>query len=119
MLASPVAESGPAQRLTIGGALLELGLEHRMERSMGLAAEALHEGKPGRLWRTAERLTALGAVTALGARRSRVLGVLSGAALLTGSGCTRFAIFEAGQESARDPRYTVVPQRERVNARLG
>lgn len=90
-----------------------------MERSMGLAAEALHEGKPGRLWRTAERLTALGAVTALGARRSRVLGVLSGAALLTGSACTRFAIFEAGQESARDPRYTVVPQRERVDARQG
>lgn len=119
MLASPVAESGPAQRLAIGGVLLELGMERRMERSMGLAAEALHEGKPGRLWRMAERLTALGVVTALGARRSRVLGVLSGAALLIGSACTRFAIFEAGQESARDPRYTVVPQRERVDARQG
>jgi len=39
---------------------------------------------------------------------------MSGAALLAGSVCTRFAIFEAGQASARDPRYTVIPQRERV-----
>ena len=42
------------------------------------------------------------------------LGFL-GAALLAGSACTRFGVFEAGQESARDPKYTVVPQRERVD----
>ena len=119
MPAIPVAESGPTQRLAIGGALLELGMERRMERSMGLAAEALHEGKPGQLLRAAERLIALGAVTALGARRSRALGVLSGAVPLAGSACSRCAIFEAGQESARDPGYTVVAQRERLNARLG
>jgi hypothetical protein len=35
-------------------------------------------------------------------------------ALLAGSACTRFGIFEAGQASARDPKYTVVPQRERL-----
>ena len=27
-------------------------------------------------------------------------------------------MFEAGQESARDPKYTVVPQRERLDRRL-
>jgi hypothetical protein len=27
---------------------------------------------------------------------------------------TRFGIFEAGLASARDPKYTVVPQRERL-----
>ena len=42
------------------------------------------------------------------------MAVLSGAALMAGSACTRFGIFEAGQESARDPKYTVVPQRERL-----
>ena len=41
----------------------------------------------------------------------------SGAALLAGSACTRFGVFEAGQESAKDPKYTVVPQRERMAAR--
>jgi hypothetical protein len=33
---------------------------------------------------------------------------------MAGSVATRFGIFEAGQESARDPKYTVVPQRERM-----
>jgi hypothetical protein len=33
---------------------------------------------------------------------------------MAGSACLRFGVFEAGQESARDPRYTVVPQRERL-----
>ena len=28
--------------------------------------------------------------------------------------CTRFAVFEAGQASAKDPKYVVVPQRERL-----
>jgi hypothetical protein len=43
--------------------------------------------------------------------------VLSGAALMAGSACLRFGVFEAGQASARDPRYTVVPQRERLDQR--
>jgi hypothetical protein len=30
---------------------------------------------------------------------------------------TRFGVFEAGLASARDPKYTVVPQRERMAAR--
>jgi formate-dependent nitrite reductase membrane component NrfD len=119
MLVAPHTESGPAQRLAVGGALLELAMERRMETSMGLAAEALHQGRPGRLMRAARGLTALGAVAALGARRSRALSALAGGALLAGSACTRFGVFEAGQESARDPRYTVVPQRERLSAPAG
>ena len=34
---------------------------------------------------------------------------------MAGSACTRFGVFEAGQESARDPKYTVVPQRQRLD----
>jgi len=34
-----------------------------------------------------------------------------------GSLLTRFGVFEAGLASARDPKYTVVPQRERLAAR--
>ena len=119
MLLAPHDESGPAQRLAIGGACLELAMERRMESSMGIAAEALHQGRPGQLMRASKALTAVGAVAALGARRSRRVSALSGLALLAGSACTRFGIFEAGQESARDPRYVVVPQRERLNAREG
>jgi hypothetical protein len=34
--------------------------------------------------------------------------------MLTAGVCTRLGVFEAGLASAKDPRYTVVPQRERV-----
>ncbi len=114
MIAAPVAEAGPARRLAAGGAALELVMEHRMEQSMGITAEPLHEGKGGRLMRAAKALTVAGAAGSLLAGRSRALAVLSGAALMAGSACTRFGVFEAGQQSARDPKYTVVPQRERL-----
>jgi hypothetical protein len=34
--------------------------------------------------------------------------------LLGGSLATRFAVFRAGFASARDPKYTIVPQRQRL-----
>jgi formate-dependent nitrite reductase membrane component NrfD len=114
MIGSPVAQAGPARRLAVGGAVLELVAERIMERSMGVTAEPLHHGEAGRLMKAATVLTAGGAVGTLLAGRSRSAAILSGAALLAGSACTRFGVFEAGQESARDPRYTVVPQRQRL-----
>ena len=115
LVTAPRHETGPARRMAVGGAVLELVAERQMERSMGMTAEPLHTGKAGRLMQASKALTAAGAVGALFSGRSRALGVLSGAALLAGSACTRFGVFEAGQESARDPKYTVVPQRERVD----
>jgi formate-dependent nitrite reductase membrane component NrfD len=120
MLGSPVSEAGPARRLAVGGALLELAAEQKMERSMGITAEPLHSGKAGALMKASKALTAFGALTAavLGGR-SRTAAAVAGSALLAGSACTRFGVFEAGQESARDPKYTVVPQRERLDAQRG
>jgi hypothetical protein len=118
MIGSPVAEAGPARRLAVGGALLELAVENRMEKAMGITAEPLHEGTPGRLLRASKALTAAGALgTLLLGGRSRVGAAASGAALMAGSACLRFGLFDAGQASARDPRYTIVPQRERVARR--
>jgi formate-dependent nitrite reductase membrane component NrfD len=113
MVGAPVAEAGPARRFAVGGAVVELLAEHRMERSMGLTAEPLHRGKAGRLMRAARAFTIGGAVGAALAGRSRTLAAASGLALIAGSACTRFGVFEAGQESARDPKYTVLPQRSR------
>jgi len=115
MIAAPLAEAGPARRMALVGAVGELAMEQQMERSMGIAAEPLHEGKAGKYIRAAKVLTAGGAVGSLLAGRSRTVAVISGAALLAGSACTRFGVFEAGQASARDPKYTVVPQRERLD----
>ncbi|MEX2291223.1 MAG: NrfD/PsrC family molybdoenzyme membrane anchor subunit [Mycobacteriales bacterium] len=117
LIGAPVAEAGPARRLAVGGALLELAVEQQMERSMGITAEPLHAGHAGTLMRTSTLLTAAGALGAVVGRRSRAASALSGAALLAGSACLRFGVFEAGQESARDPKYTVVPQRERLDRR--
>jgi DMSO reductase anchor subunit len=115
MIAAPVAEAAPARRAVMLGAALEVVMTKRMERSMGIAAEPLHTGTPGKLMRAAELLIVGGAVVAgvLG-RRSRTAAILGGAAALAGSACTRFGIFHAGVASARDPKYTVVPQRERL-----
>jgi formate-dependent nitrite reductase membrane component NrfD len=118
MLLAPVAQAGPARLFAIAGAAAELAVEHRMEHSMGLSAEVLHMGHSGKLMRASKILTAAGALGALlVGRRSRLGAAVSGAALLAGSACTRFGVFEAGPASVHDPKYTIVPQRERLNRR--
>ncbi|MFN2569481.1 MAG: polysulfide reductase, partial [Candidatus Dormibacteria bacterium] len=114
MLATPVAETGPARRLAVGGVAVELVAGRRMESEMGMTAEPLHQGVAGKLMRVSRALSIAGALATLPAARGRLPAVLSGAALMGGSVCLRFAIFEAGQASARDPRYTVVPQKRRL-----
>jgi hypothetical protein len=49
--------------------------------------------------------------------RHRAGAVTGGALLLAGSAYQRWAVFKAGFASARDPKYTVVPQRRRVDER--
>ena len=115
MIGAPPGQTGPARAVAAGGAALELVAEKRMERSMGIAAEPLHKGTAGRWMRASKILTAAGAVGSLLAGKNRLVSALSGAVLMVGSACTRFGIFEAGQASARDPKYTVVPQRERLD----
>jgi hypothetical protein len=118
LVVAPAAEAEPAVRMAILGALVELGAEQLMERRLGMIAETLHEGNAGRRLRIAKTLTAGGALGAgLLARRGRPAAVAAGAALLAGSAFTRFALFEAGMASARDPKYTVEPQRRRRAAR--
>ena len=118
LLVAPLHENSPVRRLAVLGAITELAVEHRMEGSMGLSAETLHLGTPGKLMRASKILTAAGATGALLlGGRSRVAAALSGVALLAGSACTRFGVFEAGPASVHDPKYTIVPQRERLDRR--
>ncbi|MFE7174128.1 NrfD/PsrC family molybdoenzyme membrane anchor subunit [Streptomyces sp. NPDC057616] len=118
LAAAPVDETGPARRMAALGAVLELGAFRTMKRRMGLPAEPFEQGRPRLLLRTAEVLTAGGAALAVlaGRRSDRVLAAVAGAALMTGSAALRFGVFHAGVASAEDPKYTVVPQRERLAA---
>ena len=85
-----------------------------MKWRLGMVAECYTSGTGGRLVRAGEVLAAGGAVGAVLVRRNRLASAMSGAALLAASACTRFGIFAAGMDSARDLRYTVEPQRERL-----
>jgi hypothetical protein len=117
MLTAPPAEAGPARTFAAVGAAGELVASRLMERRMGLIREVYHEGAAGRRRRGAELLTIAGlAGTVLAARRSRAGAAASGLALLTGSALQRFGVYEAGVASTKDPKYTVVPQRERLDA---
>jgi formate-dependent nitrite reductase membrane component NrfD len=107
----------PAARLAILGSAAELTAEHLLGRRLGPAAEPYRTGKSGALMRAGQILTACGTAGALLGRRNRAISAMSGAALLAGSAVTRFGVFEAGRLSARDPRYTIAPQRERLTQR--
>ncbi|MGN9811767.1 NrfD/PsrC family molybdoenzyme membrane anchor subunit [Micromonospora sp. BQ11] len=117
LIAAPGAQAGPARRMAVAGAALELVGAHRVETRHGLLSEPYTTGTAGRLLRAARVLTVAGAAGALLGRRSRAVSALSGAALLAASVATRFGIFHGGVASAKDPKYTVVPQRQRLERR--
>jgi formate-dependent nitrite reductase membrane component NrfD len=117
MLAVPTEHAGPAIRFAVLGGLTELTAKSLLLRRLGETGEPYQTGHAGQLMDAAELLIAAGLAGAVLAGRSRVATAVSGVALMAASAATRFGVFEAGQASALDPKYTVRPQRERVAAR--
>jgi hypothetical protein len=116
MMLVPTDQAGPARRMALAGAAVDLVAVERMQRH-GLVAEPYRQGRPGRLMRLARNASlAASALTVVGGR-SRVLSAVAGATYLTASLATRFGVFEAGIASAADPKYVVVPQKERLRQR--
>ena len=117
MMFAPSIESGPAVRMAAAGSVVELAATEAVNRGAGLAPEPYRTGRSGRFMKAAQALTVSGlALTALGRRRPWLRRV-AGTAFAAGSLAMRFGVFEAGKASAKDPKYTVVPQRERLRAR--
>ena len=112
------AQAGPARRMAVAGAALELCGGPLGGDPAGPAQRALPAGHGGSAAarRSPARPPPGWSVRWLG-RRSRVVSALSGTALLAASVATRFGIFHGGVASARDPKYTVLPQRERIRRR--
>jgi formate-dependent nitrite reductase membrane component NrfD len=118
MVTTPVAETGPARRLAVLGVIGDLVAMKVMERRMDpVAAEPLHHGTAGRMLRWSERLAIAGGLGTLVGGHRRSVAVVSGLALMAASALTRFGVFEAGIHSAKDPRYTIEPQKRRLAAR--
>jgi formate-dependent nitrite reductase membrane component NrfD len=110
----PPERAGPARNLAVAGAAAELAAKSLLIRRLGPAAEPYQSGRAGHLMEAAEILTAGGLTAAALGGRNRAVAAFAGAALVASSALTRFGVFYAGRMSARDPRYTVVPQRERI-----
>lgn len=115
LLTVPADEAGPALRMAAAGATLELAASERMVRRLGFVGEPYRTGRPGRLLKAARALTIGGLAAGCLSGRSRTAAGLSGASYLAGSLLTRFGVFQAGLASAADPKYTIVPQRERLS----
>jgi formate-dependent nitrite reductase membrane component NrfD len=114
----PLEDAGPARRLAIGGVAGELAWMRVMENRLGFVGEVYKHGEAGRFGKAAKALTAGGAgLLAWRGRRSRAALVAGSALVLAGELALRWSVYKAGFQSARDPRYTVIPQKRRAAER--
>jgi len=112
---TPIAWAGPARRLAVMGSAAELLTIPLMEHRLGDLGEPYHSGVAGAYGQLARGLTVAGSLLlAARAGRSRRAAVVGGGLVLAGALCERWSVFKAGFQSARDPKYTVEPQRWRV-----
>ena len=118
-IATAPGDAGPARRLTVLGVLLERASMQVMEQRLGELARPYHEGPAARYAKLAKGLSIGGAALIAGRGRTRTAAAAGGAMVLAASVCERWSVFEAGKASARDPRYTVGPQRARRRERDG
>ena len=110
----PTAEAGPARRLAVGGVLVENAVFKLMEKGLGMLGEPYSKGESGKYKQVALACTTGGAALLAGpGRKSRLAAAAGGALVLAGEVAVRWSVFKAGFQSARDPKYTVLPQRER------
>ena len=117
-IAVPPADAAPARRLAVGGAIMENAVMVAMEKRLGMIGEPYKQDEAGRYAKLAKACTLGGAgLLALAGRRSRLASIAGGALVLGGEAALRWSVFKAGFQSARDPKYTVIPQRERVAGR--
>lgn len=119
MILTPTTLAGPVRRLALAGVATELAAMHRLEEHLADLGidEPLTSGQGAGKLRLAKGLAIAGGLGTLLSGRSRLVAIASGAALAAASALTRMGIVEAGIESAKDPKYTVRVQKDRLEAR--
>lgn len=110
-LVGPADQTVPARRLAVAGGAAELVTAQTMRRRLGAVGRVYHEGAAGRFDTAATACTVAGtALLGLGGRQRAARW--AGAALtLAGAVCTRWSVFKAGFQAARDPAHVVRQQR--------
>ena len=119
LIFTPPADAGPARRLAVLGAALEVCAFRAMESRLDEVAGPYKEGRAGTLARAAGACSTTGALLVAAAGRRRLAASAAGTLLCAGSLLTRFSVYKAGFESAADPSATVGPQRRRADAAGG
>lgn len=105
-------EARVVRRLAIAGKAAELGAGFALEQGVSPVERVGRPLKQSLLWKAAKLCTGASLLLSL-SRRARTLAGILGTA---GSLATRFAIFHAGQASARDPLATFAQQRSLEHA---
>ncbi len=114
-LTTPAAHADAARRSAIVGAVTELAVDETMRRRLGQIGEVYDREEAGRFHTAARIATFAGtALVAAGGGRRRPLALVGSALVLAGSVCTRWSVYKAGFQSARDPVATLGPQRARL-----
>jgi formate-dependent nitrite reductase membrane component NrfD len=114
--ATPVDSAAGARRLALGAAAAELAATTVMERRLQRHGQVYKAGKASRYsWLSRACLVAGGGLLGWRGARSRPAAIAAGALLAAGALATRWSVFEAGTQSAADPRYVVEPQRRRLD----
>jgi formate-dependent nitrite reductase membrane component NrfD len=114
-LVTPGERSAPARRMAVGGVAVAMAAVAVMEKRLGELGEPYHErGAPAALSKWARALSLGGAAAVAAGRGRRAPTLAGGVAVLAGALAERWSIFKAGFASARDPKYTVGPQRARA-----
>jgi formate-dependent nitrite reductase membrane component NrfD len=115
---TPASAAGPARRAAVAGSAIELGVMHTMEKRLGFVGEVYHQGQAGTFAKVSKACVAAGAgIIAVGGRKSRAAAVVGSSLILAGELAMRWSVFKAGFQSARDPKYTVIPQKARAQQR--
>lgn len=113
----PPERAEAPRRMMIGGAVAMWALAGSMEVQLGpLLAEPYNMGTGGFYRRSSAALALSGALLGVVGRRSTTATRVAAAMIAAAGVCERFAIMDAGKQSAQDPKYTVELQRERLSA---
>ena len=114
---TPVSHAGPARRLALGGAAIELGLNEVMKKRLGDLAEPYEHGASRKFTQLSRAFILGGSAVLAGGRKSRVAAAASAGLLSAGALCARWSIFKAGLQSAADPGQVIGPQRAAIERR--
>jgi formate-dependent nitrite reductase membrane component NrfD len=107
------------RRFGLIGKVAELATGFAVEHEAGRSEEILRplkQGVPGLLWKTAKACGATGLALSLLPGRQRWKQVTASVLTLAGALATRYALYEAGKASTKDPHATFVPQRRGLGA---